>query len=137
MGKPRVLILSHSFIRRLHGFIESNPGHLDLAFRLTASALISWHGVGGRTVAKTVKFDLHILHSFRPGIVIVQLGTNDLTSYSPLQVGSAIEDFVHLLHDSYGVKGVCVCQTIRRRSSVVFNQKVDILTRYLRVVLGS
>ena len=68
-------------------------------------------------------------------MVIVQLGTNDLTSCPPLQVSSAIEDFVHLLHDSYGVKVVCVCQTIRRRSAVVFNQKVDILTRYLRVVL--
>ena len=76
-----------------------------------------------------------MLHSFRPDIVIVQLGTNDLTSCPPLQVGSAIEDFVHLLYDSYGVKGVCVCQTISRRSAVVFNKKVDILTRYLRVVL--
>ena len=112
-----------------------NSGHLDLAFQLKSSALISWHGVGGCTVARTVKFDLHILHSLRPDIVIVQLGTNDLTSYPPLQVGSAIEDSVPLLHDSYGVKGVCICQSIRRRSAVVFNQKVDILARYLRVVL--
>ena len=111
MGTPRVLILGHSFIRRLHGFIESNHGHLALAFGLSSSALISWHGVGGRTVAKTKKFDLHILHSFRPDIVIVQLGTNDLTSCPPLQVGCVIEDFVHLLHDLYSVKGVCVCQT--------------------------
>ena len=102
MGTPRVLILGHSFIRRLHDFIESDSGHLDLTFHLSASALISWHGIGGRTIAKTVKFDLHILHSFRPDIVIVQLGTNDLTSCPPLQVGSALEDFVHLLHDSYG-----------------------------------
>lgn len=48
-------------------------------------------------------------------------------------MGSAIEDFAHLLHDSQGVKGVSVRQTIRRRSAVVFNQKVDILKRYLRV----
>ena len=91
--------------------------------------------IGRRTIAKTVKFDLPILHSFRPDIVIVQLGTNDLTSCPPLRVGSALEDFVHLLHDSYGVRGVCVCQTIRRRAADVFNQRVDILTRYLRVVL--
>lgn len=135
MGTPRVLILGHSFIRRLHDFIESDSGHLDLTFHLTASAHIRWRGVGGRTIAKTVKFDLGILHSFHPDIVIVQLGTNDLTSRPPLQVGSAMEDFVHLLHDSYGVKDVCVCQTIRQRSAVVFNQRVDILTRYLRVVL--
>ena len=51
----------------------------------------------------------------------MQHGTNDLTSCPPLQVGFAMEDFVLLLHDSYGMKCVCVCQTIRRRSSVVFN----------------
>ena len=124
-----------SFIRRLHDFIERDSGQFDLTLHLTESAHIRWHGVGGRTIAKTIKFDLRILHSFRPDIVIVQLGTNDLTSTPPLQVGSAMEDFVHLLHDPYGVKFVCVCQTIRRRSSVVFNQRVDILTRYLRVVL--
>ena len=135
MGTPRVLILGHSFIRRLHDFIESNSGYLDLKFHLQASAHVSWHGVGGRTVAKTVKFDLHIIHSFHPDIVILQLGTNDLTSCPPLHVGSAIEDLVHLLHDSYGVQGVCVRQTIRRRSAVLFNHRVDILTRYLRVVL--
>ena len=99
------------------------------------AAAISWHGVGGRTVAKTIKFDLHIVQSIRPDIVIVHLGTNDLSSCPPLQVGSEIEDFVRLLHDSYGVKCACVCQTIRRHSAIAFNKKVDTLTRYLRVVL--
>ena len=102
---------------------------MDFLFHLSASALISWHGIGGCTIANTIKYNLHILHSFRPDIGIVHLGTNYLTSSSPLQVGSALEDFLHLLHDSYGVKGVCVCQTIRRRANV------DILTRYVRVVL--
>ena len=92
MGTPRILILGHSFIRRLHYFIESDSGQLDLTFHLTESAIIHWHGVGGRTIAKTVKFDLPILQSFRPDIVIVQLGTNDLTSCRPLQVGSAMEE---------------------------------------------
>ena len=102
----------HSFIRHLHDFLKSDPGHLDFSFHLSVSAFISWHGIGGRTIAKMVKYDFHILHSFRPDIVIVQLGTNDFTSCPPLQVGSALEDFVHLLQDSFGVKGVCVCQII-------------------------
>ena len=136
MGTPRVLILGHSFICRLHDFIERNSRHLDLKFQLQASAHLWWHGSWGRTIAKTVKFDLHIIHSFRPDIVIVQLGTNDLTSCPPLQVGSAPkEDLVHLPHDSYGVKVIYVCQTIRRRSAVLFSQRVDILTHYLRVAL--
>ena len=46
-----------------------------------------------------------------------------------------IEDFVRLLHTSYGVKLVCVCQTLRRDNAPVFNSKVGLLTRYLRVVL--
>ena len=134
---PRVLILGHSFIRRLQKFIEHHIGYLDLSLQITAPSDITWHGIGGRTVAKTIKFDLHVVRSTRPDIVIVQLGTNDLPFQSPLQVGSELEDFVRLLQDSYGVKFVCVCQTIRRRSATAFNKNVDLLTRYLRVVLQS
>jgi len=136
MGTHRVIILGHSFIRRLHDFIESDPGNLDFSFHLSASALISWHGIGGRTIAKTVKYDLRILHAFHRDIVIAQLGTNDLTSCPPLQVGSALEDFVHLMHDSCSVKGVCVWQTICQCANAVFNHRVVILTRYVWVVLG-
>ena len=103
--------------------------------QITPPTDITWHWIGGRTVAKQIKFDLHVVRSTRPDIVIMQLGTNDLPFQSPLQVGSELEDFVRLLHDSYGVKFVCVCQTIRRRSATAFNKNVDLLTHYLRVVL--
>ena len=132
---PRVLIFGHSFIRRLQKFIEHQIGYLDLSLQITAPTDIPWHGIGGRTVAKTIKFDLHVVRSTRPDIVIVQLGTNDLPFQSPLQVGSELEDFVRLLHDSYGVNFVCVCQTIPRRSATAFDKNVDLLTRYPRVVL--
>ena len=65
----------------------------------------------------------------------MQLGSNDLTDFDPLHVGSAIEDFVRLLHDTYRVRVVCVCQTIMRHSAVVFNRKAKLLTKYLRAVL--
>lgn len=110
---PRVLILGHSFICHFRQFIENRPGDLDLSLHVTKPANISWHGVGGRTVAKMIKYDLHVVQSLRPDIVIVQLGTNDLSSCSPLQIGSELKDFFRLLHDSYGVHCVCVCQTIR------------------------
>ena len=98
-------------------------------------AAIGWQGVGGRTVAKTIRHDPHVVQSVRPDIVIVQLGTNDLSFRLPLQVGFDHEDFVLLLHDSYGVQFVCVCYTIRRRFALSFNRNDDISTRYLRVVL--
>ena len=40
-----------------------------------------------------------------------------------------------LLHDTYGVKVVHVCQTIIHQGAVVFNRKAKLLTKYLQVVL--
>ena len=132
----RVLILGHSFIKHLKQFVKSHPDDFDLDFHISSPVLIRWHGVGGRTVDKTLKCDIHVVHSFCPAIVILQLGSNDLVALSPLHVGSALDDFVHFLHKSCRVKVVCVCQTIRRDSAEAFNFKVGTLTRYLRVVLG-
>ena len=134
-GLLRVLILGHSFIRRLREFISTHSDDFPVDFRLAVSEVTRWHGVGARTVAKTLQFDLAVVSSFRPDIVILQLGSNDLVTFPPLHVGSIIEDFVRLLHTSYGVKLVCVSQTLRRDNAIVFNSKVGLLTRCLRVVL--
>ena len=67
---------------------------------------IIWHGVGGRRVARTIRIDLHVMQSVSPDIVIVQLGTNDLSFRAPLLVGSDPEELVRLLHASYGVQFV-------------------------------
>ena len=80
---------------------------LTVDFKLSHRAFIKWHGVGGRTVSKTLHLDLNVIESFRPQIVIMQLGSNDLTDSDPLHVGSAIEDFVRVLHDTYSVKSHC------------------------------
>ena len=58
-------------------------------------------------------FDLVVVHSSYPDIVSLQLSANDLVTLSPLRGGSAIEDFVHVLYKSYGVKLICVFQIIR------------------------
>ena len=96
----------HSFIHRFCDFTERNPRDLDLTFKITEPVAISWHGVGGRTMAKIIRQDLHVVQSVRPDIVIVQLGTNDIWFRPPLQVGSDLEVFVHLLHDSYGIQAM-------------------------------
>jgi len=117
MPPPRVLILGHSFIRRLKTFIENYPTKLDLAFQISTLAAISWRGVGGVYSGTSDQYDTRVMRSNCLDIVIVPLGTNAL------------------LHDSYGVKCVCMYQTIRCRSAKKFNEKVNTLTKYLRVVL--
>ena len=95
------------------------------------------HGVGGRTIDKARRFDLTEVDRFKPGVVIVHIGTNDLTRRrsSPASVGSAIEDLVCLLHNEYGVRFVCVGQTVKRHLVGAFNANVQILAQYLQGVL--
>ena len=107
MATPRVLILGHSFIRRLGEFVD-HCSHLDRSFMLSGAAIFRWQGKGGRTLAP-IQDDLLVVKSFAPHIVILQLGTNDLSRLDPLLVGSAIEDLVRTLHDSYSVRLVCMC----------------------------
>ena len=94
----RVLILGHSFIRPLREFISSHTNDFNVNFRLAEVVVTSCHSVGDRTVAKTLQFNLPIASSFGPDIVILQLSSNDLVTFSPLHVGSIIEDFIRLSH---------------------------------------
>lgn len=138
MDNKRVLILGHSFIRRLHVLITSshNSAYTSKLGIATPAFICKWHGVGGRTIAKVLKYDLSVVKDFGPDIIILQLGTNDLVCSSPLTVGSSLEHLVTLLHDDYKVDLICVCQTLRRSSSeVLFNKNVGLLTRYLKTVL--
>ena len=135
MAKPRVLVLEDSLIRLLRLFLSRDSHHFSVEFKFSHRAFIKWYGVDGLTVSKTLQLNLNVVASFRPEIVIMQLGSNDLADSDPLHVGSAIDDFVRLLHDTYGVTVVCVCQTIIRQGVVVFNRKAKLLTKYLRVVL--
>ena len=95
--------------------------------------------MGGRIIAKVRQFDLGEVLRFRPDIVFLQIGTNDLAQrgMSPLTVGSAVEDFVRLFHDEYGVRLICVGQTIRRHLAENFNANVRLLAQYLKTVLES
>ena len=136
MAPTRVLILGHSFIHRVKSFLIAK---YSLAFlnnlHLGDDLNIRWQGIGGRTVAKTIKCDLGVVQSFATEIVIFQLGANYLKALSAVETGSAIEDLTRLLFESYGVKFVCVCQTIHRYNDPSFNHQVNILTKYLKVVL--
>lgn len=131
---PKVMILGHSFVRRLNGDLEqrfddrakSNFDLKDVNVRL--------FGVGGRTVNKVKRFDLANVSRFAPDAVILEIGTNDLCCESPETVGFQIDELVELLLNRFSVRVVGVCQVIRR-SDPVFNQRVEVLNRYLSVVL--
>ena len=65
MSVTRVLVLGHSFIRRLREYIGRNAD-LDANLHIFEGIQLKWHGVGGRTVLKTVQFDLTLVKKFMP-----------------------------------------------------------------------
>ena len=98
------------------------------------------HGTGGCTVQKLIKYDLSFITEFAPDIVILEIGTNDLTVSAPEVVGSTIDDFVRFLHCSFAVKIIGVCEVLPCGTTCPhgsdFNKVVPILNNYLRVVFG-
>ena len=129
--RPRVLVLGHLFIRRLSSFIQIHHfERLNHAFSLRQAKIHLW-GLSGFTVQRALFYRLTRVESFRPDIVVLELGTNDLTSCEPEVVGSMLEELVRVLHVDYGVKVVRVNQIIFRANSPVFNARVPILNRLL------
>ena len=125
---PQVLIMDHSFVHRFHKFpAQGSERKVRLDLNLSRSAHIHYYGVGGRTVDKLSKYDLSVVCCLKPEIVILELGSNDLSPSEarPKLVGSKIESLVQLLHTQYGVKFIVVCQTINHtlcpRSTLSYN----------------
>ena len=139
---PTSLILGHFFVRRLQDNLQSDfDSRADETFDLHGRALVQLHGVGGRTVQKLRKHDLHIVYSLVPAIIIVEIGTNDLSADRPEVVGSAIVDFVRMLSQILPSSVIGVCEVIPRgqtfRHASVFNVAVPLLNQYVRGVLES
>lgn len=101
---PTVLILGHSFVKRLKGDLEAGFDlRVDRNFNLHGSAFVHMLGVGGRTVLKLCDHDLHILTRLAPDVVILEIGTNDHSQFGPEVVASKVEDFVSLLCENFFV----------------------------------
>ena len=112
MSPPRAPFLGHSFVRRLSSFLShSNICSRNLGLQDVAE--IALFGVGGRMIAKVEKFDLGFVRAWKPDIVILELGTNDLTKFPPESVGSSLEELVQLLYENCSVKVIGVCQVIK------------------------
>ena len=138
---PRVLILGHSFVKRLYRDVcHRRIPRASLDFNLQNVANIFFHGIGGRTVAKLVKHDLDVVRRVRPQIVLLEIGTNDLAlNIRPESVGSAIEELVNTLLTQFEVSVVCVCHVIPRGEfnvgALEFARNARMLCQYLEVVL--
>ena len=135
---PRVLILGHSFVRRLRSDLHARfDERAAKNFDLQGTAEIFMHGVGDRTVPKLRKMDMGVITRISPDIVILDIGTNDLALAPPEVVGSDIEELVRSLVAEYSVRAVVLCQVTPRTTnkSSNFNERAKLLNQYTRVVI--
>ena len=137
----KVLIFGDSFVRRLKSDLIANfEQRASRDFGLSGSAITYMHGVGGqRTVPKLRRHDLRLLSRILPDIVILEIGTNDLSNWNPEVVGSEIEELVRSLLEQISLRIVGVCHVTPRDNHHAlnrnFNAKALILKQYVRVVL--
>ena len=133
----KVLILGHSFVHHLNVFLHQSHDRRTVPDSDLSSVDLSFLGIGGRTVPKTLQFDIAKVMTLQPEIIILELGSNDLSSVGrcPESVGSDIEHLVSFLHDHCGAAFVVVCQVINRSNTPThipdYNVKVDVLNQYL------
>ncbi len=144
MCVPNILILGHSFVRRLKDDLTARFNTRAAPnFHIPESGHVSLYGTGGRTVDKLTRYDLTCVSKYKPDIAILEVGTNDLSTLRPEVVGSKIDDLAQVLCDKYKVRVVGVCQVINcnipqtRAPDCDFNAKAAILRQYLSVVLAN
>ena len=106
----------------------------DDTFGLSDDANVHLHGVGGLTVER-LRRDLDIVSSLSPQVVILEIGTNDLTRLHPEVTGSKIEELVCLLLDTFSVQVIGVCEVLPRARAPFFNDAILTLNQYLGGVL--
>ena len=136
LSPPKVLILGHSFVRRLRDDLRSNfDSRADEDFHLSSDAIVYLSGVGGRTVRKLRQHDLGVVSSRNPTVIILDIGTNDLVDIRPEVVGSEIEELIRLFLDSFSVSVVGVCEVLPCVQAPFFNAAASTLNQYLNGVL--
>jgi len=84
----------------------------DTNFYFEGNATVHLFSVGGGTVEKLLRYDLHVVRRLAPDVVILEVGTNDLSDVGPEVVGSSIEELVSSLLDAFSVSVVGVCHVI-------------------------
>ena len=145
--RPRVLIIGHSFVRRLQEALHS-PNNPDLAPDMKLSQCdVFLFGIGGLKISSAPAFlgrVKTVLEDKRPDICILQIGENDLCSHTvrPLSLASTIDDVACSLLSDFQVSVVYVSQLFTRPSprSITLDEYLtrrDDTNHYLEVMLAS
>ena len=134
----RILLLGHSFVWRLAQFAaEATIPCISSDFHLMGPSSVQFYGIGGRTLTKLRQFDLSLVAQFKPTILLLEIGSNDLINprLEATDLATNIFRLAQQLHFSYRVSHIIVSQILPGRSPPQifppYNTKVNQLNRSL------
>ena len=113
----KTLILGHSFVRHFKNFIKSRMPDYNFTLKLDPrEVMIQYSGKSGATVGSLRLCQLPDVKDFEPQLVILDIGTNDLShpSGNPEKLALDIEKLVDTLLKDYNVQHVVVIQILHR-----------------------
>ena len=116
VARPITLIFGHSFIRRLKDDLKKGfDTRAQYDFKLKDRTCVKFFGIGGRTVDRSFEHnDIDVVESFKPDLLILEMGTNDLTLLTPNVVCYKLVDLIHSLLSLPTLKFVVWCAVIPR-----------------------
>ena len=121
-------LFGHSFIAHFKRFIRTNASDFDYNLNLDKrEVMIQFSGYPGASVEALIQRGLPDVYDFEPDLVILDIGTNDLSSSPPETVTNAIVSLVNSLLCIPYVKKEFVLQVLHRFTPTVpVRYKVDI-----------
>lgn len=115
--RTRVLILGHSHVRRLRGYVRKFRNGLDIKLNFNVSdAYVEMAGFSGLKTGQLLEpFVIRRIQRFRPHVIILLVGDNDnIPDCDTEEVASNIVARASTLQNRYGVQSVFVCQLLPR-----------------------
>ncbi|KAK7492351.1 hypothetical protein BaRGS_00016448 [Batillaria attramentaria] len=111
----KILILGHSLCRNLHTRVREGGAQFDPKFKLSGSPEVRFRGVSGLTVPRLKREELQTVDRFRPDVVFLQIGGNDISPETdPELLAFEIIALASLLQGRYGVRRVFIGQIMPR-----------------------
>ncbi|OWF35243.1 hypothetical protein KP79_PYT14982 [Mizuhopecten yessoensis] len=122
----KVVIIGHSFVRRLRELVEKDSDCANLRLE-TDKFQVNFRARGGLTVHK-LRQQAELLSFNHTDLVFLQIGGNDLSTLSPYQVAHSIFDIVEHILNVNRARHVVVGQLFWRSpeatKSDLYNDKV-------------
>ena len=129
-----ILIIGHSFVRRLLQYVNRSFGQFNNMRIEYSVAHVSCYSVAGATVDDILYNHLNAIDQYRPDIVYIAMGTNDLAAQDadPHMVGMLLENMAQQLVN-LNVNQVIVGETLFRTGRGIPSHAEDFNTRVIQM----